>query len=360
MPVRTGRAWLERLVTLLELPVSTGVRMAGDRVFALERGGGQKQFALVVRPVDDPAVAARVLVDPADLVADATAAIDWYHPSRDGRLVAYGTSEGGDERSTLRVLDVTTGDVHADEIPDTRAASVAWLPDGGSFLYSRYPEGDQYNRRIYRHQLGRPWSDDELVWGDLPTPETWTDVATSPDGRFTLVTALVGWSQTDLHLRDGADGEWRTLIGGVEAMTQARFDGERLVAVTTLDAPRGRVVSIPLDAAVPPDAWETLVTEGPGVIQHAEPVDGGLLVVTTVAAAARITRHSPDGSLLGELALPELCSVVGIDGSATARPPSCSSRASPARPACSAGTGPTGSFPTARPALAELAATSRS
>jgi prolyl oligopeptidase len=204
--------------------------------------------------------------------------------------------------------------VHPDEIPDTRAASVAWFPGGGSFRYARYPEGDQYNRRIYHHELGRTWADDELVWDDTATPETWADVAMSPDGRFTLVTALVGWSQTDLHLRDEATGEWRTLIGGVEAMTQARFDGERLLAVTTLDAPRGRVVSIPLGAAAPAEAWETLVPEGVGVIQHAEPVAGGILVVTTVAAAARITHHSPDGSLVGEVALPELCSVVGIDG----------------------------------------------
>ena len=49
MPGPDRRAWLERLVALLELPVSTGVRLAGERVFALERGGGQKQFALVVR-----------------------------------------------------------------------------------------------------------------------------------------------------------------------------------------------------------------------------------------------------------------------------------------------------------------------
>ena len=173
--------------------------------------------------------------------------------------------------------------------------------------------GDQYNRRIYRHRLGEPWADDEPVWAELPTPESWADVAASPDGRFALVTALVGWSRTDLHLRDEQSGEWRTLIEGVEAITYARFDGSRLVAVTTLDAPRGRVVAIPLDRVVPPEEWTTLVPEGAGVIQHAEPVAGGLLVVTTHSAAARITRHAPDGDVVGEVALPELCSVVGLD-----------------------------------------------
>jgi len=308
------RAWLARLVSLLELPISTGVRLAGDRVFSLERGGGQKQLSLVVRPVDEPAAAARLLVDPAALSADAATAIDWYHPSPDGRLVAYGVSEAGDERSVLRVLDVETRKHLSDEIRETRAASVAWAPDGTAFLYSRYPVGDQYNRRIYRHRLGEQSGDDELVWAELPTPESWADVATSRDGRFALVTALVGWSRTDLHLRDEQSGEWRTLIEGVDAITYARFDGSRLVAVTTLDAPRGRVVAIPLDRVVPPEEWTTLVPEGAGVIQHAEPVAGGLLVVTTHSAAARITRHAPDGAAVGEIALPELCSVVGLDG----------------------------------------------
>ena len=182
------------------------MRLAGDRVFSLERGGGQKQLSLVVRPVDEPAAAARLLVDPAALSADAATAIDWYHPSPDGRLVAYGVSEAGDERSVLRVLDVETRKHLSDEIPETRAASVAWAPDGTAFLYSRYPVGDQYNRRIYRHRLGEPWADDELVWAELPTPESWADVATSPDGRFALVTVLVGWSRTDLHLRDEPSG----------------------------------------------------------------------------------------------------------------------------------------------------------
>jgi prolyl oligopeptidase len=313
------RSWLERLVTLLGLPVSTAVRLAGPRVFALERGGGQKQFTLVVRPTDDPRAMGRVLVDPALLTDDATAAIDWFYPSADGRLVAYGVSEGGDEQSVLRVLDVEAGRHLDDEIPETRAASVAWLPGYETFLYTRYPEGDQYNRMVYRHELGRSWKDDELVWGDLPNPETWASVEVSPEGRYTVVTAEVGWSRTDVHLYDASSQTWRPIIEGAEVTTRPRFDGDRLVAVTTLDAPRGRVVAIPLAATVEPGGWTTLLDEGEGVLQHAEPVDGGILVVTNVHAVGRLTHHAPDGTLLGEIALPELCSVVALDANRDVR-----------------------------------------
>ena len=112
-----------RLEALLRVTVVGAPRLASDRLFALERGGDREQAVLTVRSALDPAVAARTLVDPVAGGGDTTAAIDWYHPSHDGRLLAYGTSEAGDERSTLRVLDVDTGEHLGDVIPHCRAAS---------------------------------------------------------------------------------------------------------------------------------------------------------------------------------------------------------------------------------------------
>src|SRR5205085_1539180 len=108
-------------------------------VFSLERWGHHDQAVLVVRPATEKG-RARSIVDPHHLTGDPTAAIDWYHPSPDGRLVAYGLSREGDENSTLHVLDVETGEELRDRIPNTRACSLAWLPDGSAFAYTRYPE----------------------------------------------------------------------------------------------------------------------------------------------------------------------------------------------------------------------------
>ncbi len=331
LPDRPG--WHERLVALLGARVSAGCRLSGDRVFALERAGGQAQFALVVRSALDPAVAPQLLLDPSTLAADAAVAIDWYHPSRDGALVAYGTSEGGDERSTLRVIDVGTGLLLADEIPDTRAASVGWLPDGCGFLYTRYPEGDEYHRMVYAHALGTDWRDDPLVWGELPTPESWPDVTVSPDGRWALVHVLVGWGRTDVHLLDRASGTWRTLVEGRDALTYLGFDGDRLVGTTTWAAPRGRVVAVPLVAGLggagspggsggpagsldEDAAWTTLVPEGDAVLDGCRPAGGTLLVTSSRNAVGHLHRYDRDGTPLGEIALPELGSFAGFDAAA--------------------------------------------
>src|SRR4051812_22601305 len=131
-----GRAELQRrLSALLRAGSSVACSVAGDRVFSLERWGHHDQAVLVVRPATRPGLA-RSLVDPARQTGDVTAAVDWYHPSPDGSLVAYGISTNGDERSTLHVIDVDTGQHLPDTIADTRGASVAWLPDSSAFAYT--------------------------------------------------------------------------------------------------------------------------------------------------------------------------------------------------------------------------------
>ncbi|MBU6317991.1 MAG: S9 family peptidase, partial [Acidobacteria bacterium] len=131
--------WHGRLSALVGLPTIMACRVRGERLFVLERGRGADQFALVMRSGTDGTAPARVLFDPAALAADGAVAIDWFSPSPDGSVVALGLSEGGTENSTLHLLDVDTATLRALRIAGTRAASVAWQPDGNGFWYTRYP-----------------------------------------------------------------------------------------------------------------------------------------------------------------------------------------------------------------------------
>jgi prolyl oligopeptidase len=306
--------WHGRLRALLAAPMSRSCRVARDRVFSLERAGGAPQYALVVRSSVDAGSPARVLIDPAGLTTDATTAIDWYYPSPDGGLVAYGMSEGGDERSVLRVVDVSSGQHLPDEIPETRAATVGWLPDSSAFLYTRYPEGEEYGRRVYEHPLGAPWSADALVWGDLPTPEAWADVQVSDDGRWVLVHVAVSWSRTDVHLLDRDSGVWRTVVEGVEATTEVSVDRDRLLGLTNLDAPRGRVITATLEA---PERWDTLVPERQAVIDAVVPAGEGFYIVSTNRSVAVLERHHRNDGVAGEVHLPDVGTFAGFDADAT-------------------------------------------
>ena len=290
--------WHRRLIELMSLRVVQAVEVRGDRLFLLERDAGSQQARLVVRSLAGPDAPPTVLVDPAAAVDDGAVAIDWFFPSNDGELVTVGVSEGGTENSVLRVVRTADGSALADEIPNCRAASVAWEPDGSAFFYTRYPDGDEYHRTVHHHTLGAPWADDPVVWAEHPTPQTWPEVRISPDGRFVLVDAMVGWSRSDQHLLDRTSEQWHTLIAGIDASNHLVFcSHNRLIGSTTLDAPKGRIVAIDLDA-LPGDhsGWTTVVGERDVVVGVPRPLGGGFLVTTSVAGVDTIERWSGDGS----------------------------------------------------------------
>lgn len=133
---------------------------------------------------------------------------------------------------------------------------MAWLPDASGFAYTRYPDpaevgGEEsgYHRTVWWHRIGDPPGDDAPCFTDLPDKEAWPEVELSHDGRWLLVHLERGWSRTDIHLLNHATGEWSTIVEGIEASTWLRVDSDRdrLVGQTTIDAPKGRLVALPIE-----------------------------------------------------------------------------------------------------------------
>ena len=289
------------------------LQVAGDYLFLLERAAGADQYSLVVRSTTDPTAPTRTLLDPAQLATDGAVAIDWYHPTADGSHVAYGLSEGGTENSTLHVLNVATGEVAAERIPDSRAASVAWLPDNSGFWYAVYEAGSEYHRHIRFHRLGTDHTTDTVVFDRQPTPESWPDVTVSRDGRHVLVHVMVKWTQIDIHLLDTATGEWAVVVEGVDAQTSLRVEGDSLIGVTTRDAPNGRVVRAPL---TDPTVWATVVAERADVVLGGCTTCGEeLLVVASRVAIDKVERYELDGTAGPKIDLGAV-SVVALDADA--------------------------------------------
>ncbi|MCU1361622.1 MAG: Prolyl oligopeptidase [Ilumatobacteraceae bacterium] len=290
--------WHERLSALVALPTVMMCKVRGDDLFVLERARGADQFALVLRSASDRDVAPRLLLDPATHAADGAVAIDWFEPSDDGAMVAIGLSEGGTENSVLHIVHTASGQLADLRITDTRAASVAWLPDASGFWYARYPVDDQYNRHIRFHRLGTDPAVDPVVFDRRPNPEAWPDVQLSPDGKHLLVEQQVGWSRTDAHLMTVATGEWTTVVEGVDALTSFVFAGDGLLGLTSLDAPNGRIVSAPLSSPGV-QHWQTVVEQRDDVVLgRPTVVSDHMLVVTSRAAVDTIERRQLDGTLV--------------------------------------------------------------
>jgi prolyl oligopeptidase len=288
----------------------------------------------------------RVLLDPAGLSPDAATALDWWYPSPDGALLAYGLSEGGSEKSVLRVKDVRDGRAHDDVIPWTRASSLEWLPDASGFYYTRYPDPgsvpageENYHRRVFFHSLGTDGRSDPLVFpeGGGRAAEDWPGVSLSPDGRWLAVHVSRGWTRTDVYLRDRGAGVWGvrstpqlderardsfprerntgfvTVVEGEEALFGVQARNDRLYLHTNLGAPRFRLLVA--DPRAPGRAsWKELIPEGPDVLEGVAVVGNTILASWLKDASSRLTLHDLDGRLRRELALPEIGSLAGITG----------------------------------------------
>ena len=281
-----------------------------------------------------------VLVDPMAIDPSGLTTLDAWQPDKEGRLLAYQLSEGGDEESLLRVIDVTTGALVDGPIDRCRYSNVAWLPGGKAFYYTRrlppevLPDGEsQYHRRVYLHQVGAPVDEDVLIFGEGRDKTDYYGVSVSRDGRWLVISASRGTAPrndlwiADLSESDPATPDLRVIQEGIDAQTGIRAgrDG-RLYVFTDLGAPRGRIaVTDPADSRGPtPATWRDLISEDPeAVLSGYAILDGAeldrpvLLAEWTRHALSEITVHDlSTGERLGEVPLPGL----GTVGGASERP----------------------------------------
>lgn len=248
----------------------------GERRFVTRRAPGQEHAVLHVQ---DGAGAERVLVDPGALDPSGLTTLDAWRPSPDGRLLAYQLSEGGDEESRLRVIDVDSGELVDGPIDRTRYSPVAWLPDGSAFYYVRrlpadqVPDGEEsYHRRVYLHRLGAPDDQDALIFGQGRVKTEYYGVSVSENGRWLTLTSVKGTSSaTNAWIADLEEGPLEsprlvTVQDGVDSDLSLHVgrDG-RLYLFTDREAPRGRLCVT--DPTAPGyENWTTLVAEDPEAV----------------------------------------------------------------------------------------------
>ena len=286
-------------------------KAAGGKVFYLKRQGEEvEQGVLTVLENERE----RPLVDPNLLDPEGKTTIDWFHPSPDGSLVAYGLSKDGDENSTTHVVKTQDASLLPDTISETRHNSLCWLSDNTGFYYTRYPQGDQYNRKAYFHKLGEDSQNDALVFGDKRDKSHWTELVLSKDERFLFVLEYEGHLNTDVYVLDRESGDMKPLLLDLKAVVFGlEMKGDTLYMMTNHQAPKGRVVRFTLDKAAP-ETWETVIPEGEGVMESLTLVGDALAITQLKNVAAVVGLYDLDGKSLGEVPLPAPGMVAGVDG----------------------------------------------
>ncbi len=300
----------------------------GERYFFSRRTPDQEHAVYYVVEADGTE---RALIDPMAIDPSGLTTLDAVQPDKEGRLLAYQLSVGGNEESVLYIMDVATGVRVEGPIDRCRYSPVAWLPGGEAFYYVRrlpsteVPENEsQFHRRVYLHRVGTSTEDDVMIFGQGLKMTNYYGVGVSRDGRWLQVSAHEGTApRNDLWVADltasPADRpDLRVVQEGVDAQVGLVFgrDG-RLYVHTDRDASRGRVcVTDPAEPGY--DTWRDLIPEDPEAVLNdfailddlERPV---LLVGWTRHAISEISLHDLEtGERLGEVPTPGLGSIGGI------------------------------------------------
>ena len=297
-----------RLGELLGVGLLGVPQPVGERQFFEQRSSGQRQSVLSVRE----GAATRALVDPNALDADALVTLDWWYPSPDGRLVAYGLSRGGTEMSTLHVIDVATGRVLPDEIPFTQRSKVSWVRDFG-FYYTVHPapgsvpKGDEhYYRKVRLHRLGDDPARDPDVFGAGYPKETIVGVEADSRGRWIALSAYEGWTRNDVFVLDSLSESISPVVVGADGISQSAMAGELLFLRTNVGSPNYRI------DVVDPRTHErrAVVPESEHPIESFDVTRSHVIVHTLVDATSRLSVWSHAGAWERDIALPRFSALL--------------------------------------------------
>lgn len=302
-----GRARLrERITALLKVDVTAAPMVRGGRYFFMKRLADQDLFVIHLKQGLDGQD--EVLVDPAPMSPDHTTSVNLEDVSQDGKLMAYGVRQGGQDEVSVRVMNVDTRRDLSDVLPKGRYESVSIKPDGSGVYYSRQTaEGP----RVYYHVLGTEPSRDAELFGQGYGPEKIIVVDLAEGGRYLVIQVLYGSSadRTEVYYQDlRQPGAITPLVNDIPARFIAAAAGHQAFLQTNWKAPNERILAVDLEHPQR-EHWKEIVPEGDAPIEYFTLAGGKIMVDYTRDASSRLMIFHADGSGSEAIPLPALGSV---------------------------------------------------
>jgi prolyl oligopeptidase len=313
-----------------------GLQQIGNSLFAVKSQPGKQQDLLVaLKSPDDPS-SETVVLDPNTLDASGSTAIQFYVPSHDGKLVAVALAKGGSEAGELHIYEVSSGKELPDVLPrvnfPTAGGSAAWNANNSGLYYTRYPhEGERpqqdlnFYQQIYFHKLGSAVDQDTYVLGkDFPRIAE-ISFSSSADGEYLLATVEHGDGGQYEHFLLDPNGKWTQLTHLDDKISAIAFgDDKALYIVSRQNAPRGKMLRLPLAAAdlakaqvIIPQTQDVIQGFGfaiSGVFPSFVASHGRLFVVEVAGGPLQIAMFDVSGKRLGMVPIEPVSNVAEILG----------------------------------------------
>ncbi|MEF3121316.1 S9 family peptidase [Kocuria flava] len=301
VPERRGDWWY------FARTVEGGAHQSFCRVPAATTGDLLADWTPPVVEPGTPMPGEQVLLDAdAEAAKHSFYALGSFDVAEDGSLLAWAEDTTGDERFVLRVKDLVTGAVLADEIPGVFYGAFL-SPDARSVYYTVVDDAWRPHQ-VRRHELGTPVAEDVVV-AQEDDPGLWLGAGLSADRRWILLEAACSeYSEVRLLPADDPGAEPRVVLPRTdrvlyEAEPFLLGGREQILLTHDHEAPDSRVSLMdPADLGRPVAqvALRDVVPAVPGERVHGCAVTAGHLVVSVRAGTTLRVRLVPLAALAAD------------------------------------------------------------
>ncbi|NUL81934.1 MAG: S9 family peptidase [Armatimonadetes bacterium] len=294
---------LKRLEELARYDAFSVPTQRGDRLFYSRRNANEEltRYCMTIGRGRE-----KTLLDPHPLSPGLTTTYTVHDYSNDGQKLLFGVRDGGADEVDVRLLNID--DLREQPaLPAARYLGVSLSHDNKTIYFARR-EGDLHNvyacdiggreRKIFEHSYGK---------------ETGLSCGLSEDGRWLVISAWTGWSQTDIHLYDTATGKTIPVVVGEKATFSPQIIGDHVFILTDQRAPNRAIYRAPISDPRRAN-WRRIIDESDQPIQSMDLSAGWIWLEYMKDVTSRVVRFDPDGKPSGELKLPGIGSASGISG----------------------------------------------
>ncbi|MBK9221069.1 MAG: S9 family peptidase [Saprospiraceae bacterium] len=311
------RARIEKLFDFEKC--STPFKKSGKYYFFKNNGLQNQDVLFTSNQLNDSPT---LLLDPNTFSKDGTTSLSNYSFSSNGKYMALQLSVGGSDWNQILVFDLNTRQFLADTIRWVKFSGTAWHGDG--FYYSRYPEPkgnlalSEKNEfhTVYYHKIGTNQSDDQIIYQDLKHPLRNVVISITEDERFLVLSVTESTSGNSLAIRDlskkEAGFEWLVssfendyiVLGNVK---------DKLYIHTNKQSLNWKVVTVNMNSPKQ-QQWNTIIAEAKDVLDSVCLIGGKLVASYLHNASSLVKIYDLNGTELNTLVLPEVGTLVSING----------------------------------------------
>ena len=237
----------------------------GKKYLVNRREPGAARATLYIKDVPDYGAPARVLLDPLVIDPSGKTNVVGVYGTGDGKILAYRLSVSGSDETTLRFLDVQTGE-DIDLVYTKFRSGIAWDSDGKGFHYSHNISEDSKATEIRHHKMGTTIEEDKTVY----TPEGKESRASyfrilrddAKMGTHEWVASSTGDDKSVILARTkGSRGAFKEVFSHHEAgLSPIHEIGGKIYAITNLDSPNEKLVCLDVNDPAP-EKWRTILPE---------------------------------------------------------------------------------------------------